>query len=266
MGKFGINWIMAITAAISACGKDDGKGSQGTDQPNLWNPSQQTRELPGSWQGAIKDKRDNAPLRMMPATITFKEDKTFLLTIDDNPTAGATGTYAKFTDSILFRIVKSSLSTFGLSQTQRDLSFTQIGDTLVLFDEVLEIKLEAVKRPSTQEPPGDVADTDPQLGTWVGKDAQRNSWTITINRKLTFDARVENSASSALILSGTYEILKDGAEETVSMSVVKTNNPDTASMLLETQYQEGAKALQVTVFDTAGGAKREVQRFSLRKA
>jgi hypothetical protein len=262
------NYITAVVAFIAiGCGKadqtrswDGGKG----DNFNL-DQNQPAAGIANKWHGGLKDKREDAPTKLMPASLVLNQDKTFLITLDEVPSAGAGGTYIQFQDTILFTITKSALSIFGLAGSQRDMNYSLFGNTLTVFDKQVELKLE-VAGASSVPGPGEVADNDPILGKWQGRDKRNNDWYLDLITGRAFTARVENEASNALHLEGTIDFVPDSNPERAALITTKRNNPDTEPMKIVIEYSVATKKLKVIISKVISETEsEEVQFFYMTK-
>jgi hypothetical protein len=201
----------------------------------------------------------------MSTTVLLNADKTFLITLDDIPSAGAGGTYIQFQDTILFTVTKSALSMFGLAGSQRDLNYSLFGKTLTMFDKQIEFKLE-VATATTEQNQGEIPNTDPLLGRWQGRDKKDNDWYLTLDAGRLFTARVENATSNPLHIEGAMDIVADSNPERADLITTKTNNPETSAMKITVEYAPASKKLKVEIFKaTSDEASEEIQSFYMSK-
>ncbi len=262
-------WTVALclsTLAVLACGKvDQNRSWDGANDAFNLEDGRPAQGIYAVWRGVLKDKRDDADAKIMATTFTLNKDKTFLLTLDDIPSAGAGGSYIQFQDSILFTIRKSSLSIFGLTGAKRDMNYSLFGKTMIIFDKQIEFKLEAGDQDAPQADEA-LPESTSLLGKWQGQDQKGNSWLLTLTNDRLFTARVENVSSSPLHLAGSFEQNPDRPEESARLLITQTNNESTADMTLQTELVQANTRLKVTVLvpDTDGGS-REVQNFTMRR-
>lgn len=248
--------IAMVLTGLLACSVVDGGGNGGDPNGGAGEASFST-QLTGNWTGHMVNKTVDAGSALRESAVvaefsfTSETEGNFKFSVPKVDNAQAEGTFSDFAGkSLHLNLVKSTISTLGMTGSATSITYNMIGSDLELTND--RVSLQMIKSASAKPDAGDgtkptATEEDIAIGRWVCADRYGNSWKFNIKSKtaLSLDVFSGSGNAPAIWLDGSLALTVAANKKMSGTSlIVSSSNKDYVGMRLSLQFID-ASAMNV---------------------